>query len=96
MKRSISWQEQRKLIKKLIRQMDFRSDLAIEDRVIGCLDQSVATIIVKEKKYKLTREELLWGISVFIRWYKMYSKTPKKSKFTDYPNKNEIIIDFYY
>jgi len=76
--------------------MDFRSDLAIEDRVIGCLDQSVATIIVKEKKYKLTREELLWGISVFIRWYKMYSKTPKKSKFTDYPNKNEIIIDFYY
>lgn len=76
--------------------MDFRSDLAIEDRVIFWSGQSVATVIVKEKKYKLTREELLWGTSVFIRWYKMYSKTPKKSKITDYPSKNEIIIDFYY
>jgi hypothetical protein len=96
MKRRISWEEQRRLIKRLIRRMDLESDIAIEDRVIGCLDWSVASVTVKEKKYKLTREEIIWAITVFIRWYKMYSKTPKKSKYEICPNKNKIFIDFYY
>ena len=84
--------KERRLVKKLIRRMNFWMILALEDKVIGCLDYSTASILVGNKKF--SDKEIDYAFDLVSRWFRLHGNIKPRKIVIDKLDRKKILT-FY-